>query len=199
MDSRNHSPFRAAVSRWHEQAVRVAGWWRVPWVRWPVLGITGLTWVLILASPWAELVRRTDESWPHHRLFLVLKDRRPERGELVAFRMTPELAARVQPSRERPYARVGQLWLKRLWGMPGDRVETSTLPDDRTAVTVNGVSAGIALPADRFGQALAPAALPSPIPADRFYVMLSHPRSFDSRYWGYLRRDELLGVAVPLW
>ncbi|WP_447973895.1 S26 family signal peptidase [Nitrospira sp. Kam-Ns4a] len=173
-------------------------WWRRPWVRGPILTLTAVTWFAVLISPWYQLVIRDDLSWPYHRVFLLDKTRAPQRGDLVAFIMTPELAARVQPPRDRPYARVGKLWGKRLLGLPGDQITVTPLPDGRARIAINGHEVGVTLTRDRFGQDIRPATLVSPIPPGQVYVALPHPRSFDSRYWGYLRADQIVGVEIPL-
>lgn len=34
------------------------------------------------------------------------------------------------------------------------------------------------------------------IPKDKFFVMGTHPRSFDSRYWGFVDRKDIKGVSI---
>ena len=36
------------------------------------------------------------------------------------------------------------------------------------------------------------------IPADSYFVTATHPLSFDSRYWGYLKADQVEGLAKRL-
>ncbi|MEW6542472.1 MAG: S26 family signal peptidase [Nitrospirota bacterium] len=170
-------------------------WWRSPALRWPVLAVTTLLWIMILASPWVGLAIRSDESWPHHRLFLIVKARSPARGEFAAFSMTAELAARVQPPRDRPYARVGALWMKRVVGIEGDRITLLPMNGGQTMILINGQRTGVALSHDRTGQPIQVAALPAVIPPGYVYVSLDHPRSFDSRYFGLVPMAAILGTA----
>jgi conjugal transfer pilin signal peptidase TrbI len=160
-----------------------------------VLGI-GVIWTLLaVASPWYQLALRSDESLPDYRLYLIEKGREPQRGELVAFVMAQTSADRVQPAGlGRPYTRVGVLWTKRLVGVPGDRVEVRG-----RQVLVNGAVVGEGLERDRLGQPIRLATLESPIPRGQYYVALPHPRSFDSRYYGYVRGEDLRGVVTPIW
>jgi conjugal transfer pilin signal peptidase TrbI len=164
---------------------RVIAWHdRHPKVVFALLGV-GVIWpVLALASPWYQLALRSDESLPDYRLFLIQKGREPQRGELVAFVMAQASADRVQPAGPaRPYTRVGVLWTKRLVGVPGDQVEVRG-----RQVLVNGAVVGEGLERDRLG-----------IPPGQYYLALPHPRSFDSRYYGYVRAEDLRGVVTPIW
>lgn len=144
-----------------------------------------------LASPWYEVMWREDESLPQARLFLVEKGRLPQRGELVAFRMTPELAGAY---RERPFARVGAVWLKRALGMPGDHLQV-----EFGQVYINGAAMAVLQERDSQGRPMQAAQLPHTILPDQYFVGLTHPRSFDSRYVGLLPASAIVGTALALW
>jgi conjugative transfer signal peptidase TraF len=167
--------------------------------RWVLLACSLAAMSVAAVSPWYELVWRTRASWPTHRLFLLRKGVPPTRGALVVFRLTPELVARVRPPRERPYAQPGDRWLKRVMGVPGDTIAVQPLPDGRAVIWLNGQRIGIALAQDRDGWPIQAAQLASPIPPGQYYVQLEHPRSFDSRYFGYVPETLIEGVAIPLW
>lgn len=150
---------------------------------------------LQVINPWLQLLIRDDESWPHHRFFLLRKGIAPERGSLVAFTMTDTYADRVKPGGiPRPYARVGLLWLKRVVGMPGDRVNVV-----EGVVHINGEEVAKGLKRDRLGQAIEVVSLESPVPNDAVFVALPYPRSFDSRYFGYVNMTDIIGEVIPLW
>ncbi|GJL52941.1 MAG: hypothetical protein NPIRA02_00730 [Nitrospirales bacterium] len=151
--------------------------------------------VLQILDPWYQFLIRDDESWPHHRFFLLRKNIPPVRGSLVAFTMTEAYTTRVKPAGvTRPYTRVGLLWLKRVVGMPGDRVDVQ-----EDAVRVNGQIVARGLRRDRAGHSLQVAHLKSPIPNNSVFVSLPHPRSFDSRYFGYVDMNDILGEVIPIW
>jgi conjugal transfer pilin signal peptidase TrbI len=189
------------VSRWRRLADRLTRATDYPWIRRPILALAGAVWIGLAISPVGHLAIRDDESYCCERVFWVWSTwiREPRRGDLVEFRMTPELAARVQPPRDRPYARVGRLWSKRVIGLPGDQVAQRPSPDGGVIIAINGQEVARTLTRDRYGQEIRAAALSSPIPPGRYYVQLEHPRSFDSRYFGYLPSEEIRGVVVPLW
>ncbi|MBU1057610.1 MAG: S26 family signal peptidase [Proteobacteria bacterium] len=37
------------------------------------------------------------------------------------------------------------------------------------------------------------------VPDDSYFLIGSHPRSFDSKYFGFIHSDDILHKAVPLW
>jgi signal peptidase I len=126
-------------------------------------------------------------------------------GDLVAFR-TPDL---------RPYYRAGTPFTKAVAALPGDRVVR--LGRD---FYVNGRYTATARRSDSYGR---PAAVFTPpsvvasvchqptaavaacrvaiaplIPEGTLFVLGSHERSYDSRYWGYVQRESILGRVVSL-
>lgn len=172
--------------------------WRKTRARWWIASCVVISIVILglqAVQPWAQVLIRDDESWPHHRFFLLLKGVPPERGALVAFTMTNTYAGRVKPEGiPRPYARVGQLWLKRVEGMPGDRIDV-----DKNVVRVNGKEVAKGVGHDRWGQAIDVVPLATPIPHDAVFVALPYARSFDSRYFGYVNMKDIQGEVRPIW
>lgn len=172
--------------------------WRKPRARWWIASCVAASIVILglqIIQPWIQVLIRDDESWPHHRFFLLRKGIPPQRGSLVAFTMTDTYAGRVKPAGiPRPYARVGGLWLKRVEGMPGDRVDVH-----EDVVRVNGEEVAKGVNRDRFGRDIDVVPLESPIPMDAVFVALPYPRSFDSRYFGYVNMNDIIGEVYPLW
>ncbi|MCI0457054.1 MAG: S26 family signal peptidase [Gemmataceae bacterium] len=126
-------------------------------------------------------------------------------GDLVAFR-TPDL---------RPYYPAGTSFTKAVAGVPGDRV--IRLGRD---FYVNGRYADTARATDSYGrpaQLFTPPARHQPlchqppvaqrscremtaplVPDAALFVLGSHERSYDGRYWGYVNSTEVLGRVVAL-
>jgi conjugal transfer pilin signal peptidase TrbI len=173
-----------------------------PIVRWTTIALAALLTAGLIASHWGQLMVRTDESWPHHRLFWLARSGEPyARGDLVAFTMTEELAERLQPPERRDsvYVRVGTSFMKRIVGLPGDRVRVEPLPDGRARILINEQAVGETVARDRLGNPVYVARLDPVIPPGHYYVALDYPRSFDSRYYGYIPERLLQGKIVPLW
>jgi conjugal transfer pilin signal peptidase TrbI len=128
---------------------------------------------------------------PPYRLFLIDRRTRPRRGDYVAFRADDRL---------QPYFRPGTLVIKELAGVAGDRVVVAT------TITINGQV--VAPPAPGLGitplvgaLGKTPAALQfdAILPAGAGWTLGHTWDSFDSRYWGYVYDDQIIGRAYALW
>lgn len=147
----------------------------------------GWAWLLLLAiALWFQarfsIGINLSSSLPE-RLYLIDREARPARGDLVAFLWEGDTRL---PS--------GTVLIKILAGLPGDAVDRQ----DR-AFSVNGQPMGEARTQDRHGKLLAPG--PSGrLPEQRFYVHAPHPESLDSRYDppGWVRETQVLGRAHAL-
>jgi conjugative transfer signal peptidase TraF len=154
-----------------------------PWV----MGIWGL--VLAVIALEASLVFfgisigvNPTASQPY-RLFLILKGRPFGRGDLIAFRF---------PGSE--YYAEGSLFVKEVEGMPGDRLE---IREDRT-VWLNGEFVDHVRASDSKGKAVQPFLFSGIIPEGHYFLYASAPNSYDSRYYGLIRKDRIVGKVIPL-
>ena len=129
------------------------------------------------------------DSLPHG-IYLMYSGQ-PQKGELVVIK--PEgLAGKL--IRERHYLRNGGYLLKHIVGVKGDSVCT-----EKGVLFVDGVNYGGIDACDREGR---------PLPRYRFcgrlkdgYVVAvkGMKNSFDSRYYGPIRSEDIVGIAAPLW
>ena len=117
----------------------------------------------------------------------IMEVRDPERGDIIVFRYPRD---------------PGKDFIKRVIGTPGDRVE---IRDKK--VFINGIpyvtghelykdKEGLGegqVPRDNFG--------PVTVPARSYFVMGDNrDESYDSRYWGFVPRDNILGEAfIKYW
>lgn len=111
----------------------------------------------------------------------------PTRGELVAFRPGP--GARWLRDK---------LFVKRLAGLPGDRIERVNTPDGEM-VAINGQPLAPLKPTARDGRAL-PRGPTGVLPACRYFVYGDHRDSYDSRYAdiGWVSCEQVVGRAIRL-
>jgi type IV secretory pathway protease TraF len=58
---------------------------------------------------------------------------------------------------------------------------------------------GKALEQDSKGQTLPRFRYSGTVPAGSFFMVGANPRSFDSKYFGFIHVDEILYKALPLW
>jgi signal peptidase I len=116
----------------------------------------------------------------------VLPIREPERGDVVVF-VYP-----VDPSKD---------FIKRAIGLPGDKVEVRSKNVYINDIAISDPHAHFAEdtilpmgsdPRDNFG--------PVTVPPDSLFVMGDNrDRSYDSRFWGFVRMSEIKGKAFILY
>ncbi len=165
-----------------------------PWTMRTALAVAAVSLSLTAISPWYQIYVRDDESLPQYSFFILHKGALPARGDYVAFEMAQEYADRVQPAGfQRPYARVGKLWLKEAYGLAGDTVHVQG-----RIIFVNDQPVASVIHRDIFKQPVEPAQFVSPIPEGQYYLGLPHPRSFDSRVIGYVSAKDVKGVVWPI-
>ncbi len=92
-----------------------------------------------------------------------------------------------------PYWDYGAVFAKRFVGCPGDTLRTQGagfyLNGERVAVASKHDSKGIAVSSFRFDGV---------IPAGSYFVLGDGERSYDSRYWGFVRKSWIVGRGFPL-
>lgn len=123
------------------------------------------------------------DSLPNWAFLTNLKDRRPDRGELIEFVAPPN---RFYPRRIH--------FVKRVAGLPGDIIERRG-----AEVFVAGWSIGLAKVRAQDGSVLQPGPVGT-IPTGRYFVVGGHVNSFDSRYGeiGLVPGNAIVGVAEPI-
>lgn len=113
-------------------------------------------------------------------------------GERVAIDPPPHLQRFLAA---RGYLPVGMPLLKEIAALPGDRVCRTG-----ASITINGAPVGTARARDSRGRALPAWSGCRVIAADELFVMNRRaPDSFDGRYFGPLKRTQLIGRASPVW
>lgn len=126
-----------------------------------------------------------------YSVFLVdLRDRVVERDEYIAF---------VSMQME-PFYQNGTLAVKLVAGVPGDHVTVNA-----KGVSVNGRHMGSLLHLQQgerlwqMGRRVGDVERDEQVPPGRLWMMGTNPRSYDSRYWGYIQKNQVVGRAIPLW
>lgn len=162
-----------------------------PWRRFGIkAGVTLLVlWVASVA--FASRYRigidsQQEKCLPGYTFFLIdLKNQSLERSAVYAFS-----AKNMQP-----FYKDGTRMVKILTGMPGDTV----VINDKWKITVNGEQVGEGLPLARklylpeshfYGK--------TTLDKGNYWFMGKSPFSFDSRYWGIVKDDQIIGRAYPI-
>lgn len=128
---------------------------------------------------------QVERCLPDTRAVLIdLRSEIPKRGGLIAFRgqgLEPLFAD-------------GTHMVKILVGLPGDRIE---ITPDRT--TVNGIEVATGLDlAERLGQPPEAFVRSFVVPEGHCFGVGKSDNSFDSRYFGLIRQDQVIGKAWRL-
>ena len=94
---------------------------------------------------------------------------------------------------QNPYWDYGAVFAKRFIGCPGDTLRTQGtkfyLNGERIAVASGHDSKGVAVSSFRFNGV---------IPAGSYFVLGDGGRSYDSRYWGFVKKSWIVGRGFPL-
>jgi len=123
---------------------------------------------------------------PEYTVYLIdLKNQRLEKKGFYAF-----YAKKLQP-----FFQDGTWMVKRLTAMPGDRVEI----DKSAVITVNKKIVGKGLPLLEKLHMPQNALIGSAVLKNGHYWFMGESLlSFDSRYWGAVKDDQIIGRAYPL-
>ena len=123
---------------------------------------------------------------PGYKVYLIdTMDKRLTKGKTYAF----------NSERLEPIIKDGTILIKYLEGMPGDKIKI----DDSEKIFVNQNQVGYGLAQahllsrkkeDFLGELV--------LKNDSYWLMGSSPLSFDSRYWGTVRNDQIIGRAYPI-
>jgi conjugative transfer signal peptidase TraF len=152
--------------------------------------VFGAALVLVVASVTARrFTWNLTPSLPRG-LYLLLPGTSPTRGAIVLF----DVPTSARPfAVTRHYLPSGARLLKRVVGLPGDRVCVAG-----SAVFINGRVFAPVLLSDSRGRHLEPVSFCGPIPPDEVFVATPTPLSFDSRYFGPIPLAALT-VVQPVW
>jgi conjugative transfer signal peptidase TraF len=111
-------------------------------------------------------------------------------GDLIAAKPTGHLAEVLSDAR---VIEPGRLLLKRVAGVPGDRVCRSAL-----SITINGAEAALALSTDARGNVLPSWSGCRALEQGQVFLLGDHTASFDGRYFGPSRAADIIGRVTPV-
>ncbi len=151
--------------------------------------LLGVTVILLLSGPWVRVVHNATDSAP--KGFYVVHERQPRVGDWVVFKAPQDVASLVHARAYVP----NDTFLKRVVAEPGQQWSVSS----NSVFTVEGQTWGRAHTYDSLGRALPIAFGAHVVPPEHILVATRHPRSFDSRYFGAVPTQNVVGVAEALW
>lgn len=90
-----------------------------------------------------------------------------------------------------PFYKYNQKFIKYVVCLEGD-----DLIVEPTRVTCNGKYLGSQIKQDSFGNVLPKFSFNGKVPKDKYFVWTPFVKSYDSRYWGFVDRKDILGKAI---
>jgi len=131
----------------------------------------------------------TSGSLDQRVFFLRPMTTRIETGDFLVFRHRDlsQVEHGLRPDQEQMVKKVGCL--------PGDLLTA----DAERNFTCNGRILGKALNADSKGRHLPQFVFNGQVPEGKLFMTGTHPRSYDSKYFGFVDANEILYKALPLW
>ena len=145
----------------------------------------------ILAGAWlpGRMTVATSGSLDHRVFFLLPAPAKVELGDYLVFRHRD--LSRVQQGFRTDHDQM----IKKVGCLPGEEL---TL-DAANHFFCNGRPLGQALEADSKGRPLPRFSFNGPVPADKLFMVGTHPRSYDSKYFGFIDAHAISHPALPLW
>ncbi len=153
-----------------------------------------VTLAAVLVGVWLpdRIIVSTSPSLTHRIFFLVPVNRQRIRiGEYLVFEDKDADTLFIRKGLNRNNNRL----IKKVGCVPGD-----TLTRDANRGWHCGQAFfGYSLKTDSRGRRLPQFSFAGIIPADSFFMVGDTPRSFDSKYFGFIHADDFLYKALPLW
>ena len=162
-------------------------------MRWPLALLAGslaaMGWATIATSP-PRLVYNASDSVPVG-WYRISPANSSEPGDLVLVHLPPEARSLAA---QRGYLPANVPLLKTVAAMAPQRVCMLG-----SQVRIDGVVVARRMRRDRQGRALPTWQACSRLVGDELFLISNNPASFDSRYFGPVSADAVIGRAQPLW
>ena len=163
-------------------------WWRLN-LREQAVAIVFLAFILVGAWLPDRMTVATSSSLDHRVFFLLPAPAKVELGDYLVF--SHRGLSQVQQGLRADHDQM----IKKVGCLPGDYLNM----DAANRFFCNGRPLGQGLEADSKGQPLLLFSFKGPVPADKLFMVGTHPRSYDSKYYGYINVHEISHQALPLW
>lgn len=145
----------------------------------------------ILAGAWlpGRMTVATGGSLDHRVFFLLPAPAKVELGDYLVFRHRD--LSRVQQG----FRTDNDQMIKKVGCLPGEQLTI----DAANHFFCNGRPLGQALETDSKGRPLPRFSFNGTVPAEKLFMIGTHPRSYDSKYFGFIDAHEISHQALPLW
>ena len=145
----------------------------------------------LLAGSWlpGRLIISTSPSLEHRIFFLTKAKDSIKIGDYLVFKH--EDTSFVHKGLDQKNDRL----VKKVGCSPGNRLSV----DSKRTFFCGQRELGKALKADSKGRSLPVFDFTGVVPDNSYFMVGTNPRSFDSRYFGFIHADEILYKALPIW
>jgi type IV secretory pathway protease TraF len=153
--------------------------------------VTVVFLAFLLVGAWlpGRITVATSGSLDHRVFFLLPTPPKVELGDYLVFRRQD--LSQVQQGLRAEHDQM----LKKVGCLPGDQLTI----DEANHFFCNGRLLGQALETDSKGWPLPQFSFNGTVPADKLFMVGTHPRSYDSKYYGFINVHEISHQALPLW
>ncbi len=163
-------------------------WWRLN-RREQAVALVFLAFILVGAWLPGRITVATSGSLDYRVFFLLPAPAKVELGDYLVFRRQD--LSQVQSGLRAYHDQM----LKKVGCLPGDQLTMNAA----NQFFCNGQPLGQALEADSKGRPLPQFSFNGTVPADKLFMVGTHPRSYDSKYYGFIDVHEISHQALPLW
>ena len=157
-------------------------------------GVAIVMLAALLVGLWlpARIIISTSPSLTHRIFFLVPAEREKiYSGDYLVFKAKEgEISFIRQGLNEK-----NDMLIKRVGCAPGELLTRNK----NRAWLCERKNLGISLETDSQGRTLPQFQFAGIVPQDNYFMVGDDPRSFDSRYFGFIHGDDVLYQALPLW
>jgi type IV secretory pathway protease TraF len=145
----------------------------------------------LLAGAWlpGRLIVSTSPSLEHRIFFLTRAKDSITIGDYLVFRHKDTRFVHKGLDQE------NDRLVKKVGCCPGDMLSV----DSKRTFYCGERKLGTALETDSKGRSLPVFEFTGMVPGNSYFMVGTNPRSFDSRYFGFIHADEILYKALPIW
>ncbi|MBB5348407.1 S26 family signal peptidase [Desulfoprunum benzoelyticum] len=145
----------------------------------------------LLVGAWLpeRIIVSTSPSLEHRIFFLTRANSEIKLGDYLVFRHKDSdfVQKGLDPANDRMIKKVGC--------RPGNILST----DVERNYFCGHKLLGVALKKDSKGRSLPLFQFSGPVPEDSYFMVGTNPRSFDSKYFGFVHANDILYKALPIW
>lgn len=145
----------------------------------------------LLTGVWlpGRIIVSTSPSLDHRVFFLSRTKGIIEKGDYLVFKHKETSFVRkgLNPDNDR--------FIKKVGCSPGEHLSM----DPEKKFFCGERELGTALDSDSKGRALPLFEFTGPVPDNSYFMVGTNPRSFDSKYFGFVHADEILYKVLPIW